>query len=152
MQWDGLSRLVRADDDDSSVTLAYDSLSNNVRETLAGLDVLAAFDGVGNEVGLTYPGGRELLRTFDELDRIASITDASTTGTLAAYSYTGPGRLARRDFGNGTRWELEYSGLNNPFGDHGDRVVRRSTHSVLAGGAPIDDRSFTGTRTATRAR
>jgi YD repeat-containing protein len=56
MQWDGLSRLVRADDDDSSVTLAYDSLSNNVRETLAGLTRSAQRGGGEVRVG-SCPGG-----------------------------------------------------------------------------------------------
>jgi RHS repeat-associated protein len=112
-----------------------------VRETLAGLEVIASFDGVGNELGLTYPGGRAISWVHDELDRISSITEGAVT--LAEYSYTGPGRVARRDFGNGTRWGLEYSGLGNAPGDFGDRVVRRSAHSVIAGGAIVDDRSFT---------
>ncbi len=92
---------------------------------------------------ITYPGGRRIEMQYDELDRLSLLGDDNTTATLASYSYTGAARVARRDFMNGTRWALEYDGLSNAVGDFGDRQVTRSTHSVIAGGAIVDDRSFT---------
>ncbi len=66
-QYDGRSLLVQAQNDDSLVTRAYDSLGNRIRETLnfespsfpPVSDHLTAWmrDGVGNAVALTYPGG-----------------------------------------------------------------------------------------------
>jgi hypothetical protein len=126
-----------------------------VRETLAGLEVLATFDAEGNELGLTYPGGRapqgrsfRYTLPYDELHRIATIADASSTGTLAAYSYTGPSRVSRRDYGNGTRSSGRSESRQAERHQQPLGRPRRPAHEALdaqrhRGGAVIDDRSFT---------
>jgi len=152
-QYDGLSRLIRAEDNDSLVSRQYDSLSNTVREVqnqvppFGAADdrvVLSTYDGIGNKLTCTYPGGRVINTTFDELDRKKTITD--TTGApqmIAAYDYIGPGRVERRDYGNGTRTTYQYDGIANPPNDFGVRRIVGMTHTKIAAGEILDDRTFT---------
>jgi RHS repeat-associated protein len=106
--WDGLSRLVAATDnndpatpaDDSTLAFTYDSLSNRRSETQNGRAVTHTYDGLGNRLSLTYPGGTALTYTYDELNRVETIADAG--GAIATYDYIGPLRLLRRTNGNGT--------------------------------------------------
>src|SRR4030095_1214146 len=65
-EYDGLSRLVRAEDDDSVVTRGYDSFSRVIRETLNGQATSATYDGVGNLLRSVYPGGRVIVAEYDE--------------------------------------------------------------------------------------
>ena len=90
--YDGLSRLVRAQDDDSTVLRRHDSLSNLVAETQNGRTLTAVFDGEGNRRSCTYPGGRAFTSSFDELNRMDSISD---TQVLATWDFFGPGRVER---------------------------------------------------------
>ena len=106
--YDGLSRLVRATDDDSVVTRAYDSLSNLLLETQNGQNVACTFDGVGNMTTCRYPGGRLIMNTFDELERKQTISDED--GMIATYAFIGPRRVAQRDYGNDTRMTVGYDG------------------------------------------
>ena len=78
--YDGLSRLVDAQDDDSLVTFAYDSLGNRTSESLAIGPVPAhvttsLFDGVGNLTLCVYPSGRQLGYQYDAVDRVIQIND-----------------------------------------------------------------------------
>ncbi len=68
-KYDGLSRLIHAADDDSLVTRSYDSLSRVTSEELNGQTTTCCYDGVGNELLSTYPGGRVSFCTYDELER-----------------------------------------------------------------------------------
>jgi len=151
-KYDGLSRIVYAEDDDSLVELAYDSLSNLIRETqyhgvppfLNGQEVVSAYDGAGNRLTCTYPGGRVVTGTFDALERLSTISDQG--GLIVSYDYVGSDRVEQRDYGNGTRLEFEYDGITgipNPPNDFGVRRIIRTKHSVISGGALIDDRSYT---------
>jgi YD repeat-containing protein len=145
--YDGRSRLIRAQDNDSLVTRGsagasgYDSLSNVLRETqqitapaTPPRTVVAQYDGESNQTRLTHPppGVRVILRTYDVLDRPLVVSD-NPVPIIASYSYIGRLRLERRDYGNGTRYEPSYDGV---------RRMTRSFHSVIVGGAPIDDRLY----------
>jgi len=115
--WDGLSRMVGASDDndpdvpsdDNNRAFSYDSLSNRRTETQDGHMVSATFDGVGNRLSLTYPGGTVLTYTHDALNRVTSIADAS--GELARYAYIGPRRVLSRTGGNGTYTTYAFDAL-----------------------------------------
>jgi len=106
--YDGLSRLVLAEDDDSIVTRGYDSLSRIILETLNGVRTDSLFDGVGNRLSLIYPSGHVITNAFDAADRLAAIGD--DLGLIARYTYRG-GQAVRKDFGNGTRQSLTYDTL-----------------------------------------
>lgn len=165
-QYDGLSRLVRAQDDDSlvvrgsSTTSGYDSLSNVLRETQQVLPagpqrtVIAEYDGVSNATQLVYPGGRTIARTYDALDRPLQVNDVPPSGTpIATYQYAGPSRLARRTYGNGIRTEFTYDGITgipNPPGDMGVQRVIRTRHATFPGGVVVDERANTWNRDGDR--
>lgn len=148
--YDGLGRIVRAEDDDALVTRTYDSLSNLLTDVQNGRTVACTYDGMGNHTGCLYPGGRAVSSTFDALNRIASITD--TTGApqlIAEYRYVGPARVERRDLGNGTRTEYTYDGIDgvpNPAGDFGFGRVVRTRHTHVGSGTVLDDRTYTWDR------
>lgn len=97
-KFDGQSRLVHAQDNDSTVTRSWDSLSALRTETQNGAAVTYSHDGMGNRVGLVYPGGKQVSRTFDRLNRIKTITNA---GPAASYDYVGPVRVEMRTTGPG---------------------------------------------------
>jgi len=139
--YDGLSRMVRARDDDSLVTRDWDSLSFLVTETQNGRGVLYLRNGIGNTISVTYPSGAVITRQYDSLDRVARIDEPPFF--VASFGYAGPSRLERRDVFNGTSSELAYNGVvgaPNAPGDNGFKQVVGSTH--LRGAAPIDVRTY----------
>jgi YD repeat-containing protein len=181
-EYDGLSRMVQAQDNDSLVKREYDSMSNIVKEVQnqspPGFDsaddrvVLSAYDGVGNKLRCTYPGGREITITYDPLDRKKTITDTTpspspfkgegrgegfargTTGLIATYDFVGPGRVQRRTYNaNGTRCDYDYDGVslvpggpvNNDMGDFGVKRITRTRHTVAGVTCASDIDCPTGT-------
>ena len=157
-QYDGLSRVITAEDNDSFVsrgsvsTSGYDSLDNVLRETqrILGVPVrtvTAAYDGDGGQTLLVYPGGRAIARTYDVLDRPSLVReDPAGPGTaIATYWYVGPERLERRDYGNNVRLTPTYDGIDgvpNAPGDFGVRSVARTLHKRTGlGGPETDDRT-----------
>ncbi len=146
-RFDGLSRVVQAENDRSVITRAYDSFSRVRRETQNGRTVTTGFDALGNLVTAIYPGGRTITTTYDALNRKKLIQDAA--GVLATYEYAGPGRTRRRTYGNGTETVFEHDGrqgVANPVGDYGVRRIVRTTHARTAGGEVIDHRTYTWDR------
>ncbi len=133
-QYDGRSRLVLAQDDDSQVTRSYNSLSRVTCETLNGQTTTSIYDGVGNMLQCTYPGGRMITTTYDELDRKKLIVDQF--GPIAEYTYLGPNRVERRDYANNTRCIYQYDGVK--------RIIA-TTHTFDPNGAAqdFDKRSYT---------
>ncbi len=146
-EYDGLSRLVLAEDDDSLVTRDYDSLSRITREVLNGQTTLCVYDGVGNQTQCTYPSGHVVTCTFDDLERKKTVSDQQ--GLIASYNYVGPSRVERRDYGNGTRCDYTYDGVTgvpNPANDFGVKQMIRSRHVRVGDGVVIDDRTYTWDR------
>lgn len=133
-KYDGRSRLVLAKDDDSEITRSYNSLSNMTREALNGKTTISIYDGVGNMLSCTYPGGRRIITSYDELERKRLITDQF--GPIAEYKYIGPNRVERRDYANNTRCTYQYDGVKR---------MTRSTHVFDPANIArvFDDRSYT---------
>ncbi len=150
-EYDGLGRLVLAQDDDSLVTRGYDSLGNGIEESVNGLMTASAFDGAGNLLVCIYPSGRIVTRTYDGLNRVKTVSD-NLVGALATYEYIGPGRVERRVLtANGTRCNYSYDGiLPNPPGDFGVKQVVRTTHERISTGTILDDRSYKWDRTGNK--
>ncbi len=145
--YDGLSRLASAADDDSLVTRSYDSLSRVTRETLNGQLTTSLYDGVGNKLRCIYPSGRVVTTVYDELDRKKIISDSN--GLIAEYLYVGPGRVEQREYGNGTRTDYSYNGIQgvpNPPNDFGVKRIIRTRHTRIGDGLVIDDRTYTWDR------
>ncbi len=151
--YDGLSRLVSAENNGSLMTRTYDSLSNLSRETLNydapsfgaanNETVIFTRDGVGNATSIEYPGARLLTNTFDALERAETIIDGATT--LATFSYAGPNRLERIVRANDTRSTYKYdgaSGVADPSGDSGVKQVITAQHEKIGSPGFLDNRSF----------
>ncbi|MGE3166838.1 MAG: DUF6531 domain-containing protein [Planctomycetota bacterium] len=135
--YDGRSLLRSATNDDSTHGFDYDSLGNPVRETLNGESTQRSYDAVGNELALSYPGGRHITFEYDALDRLSSVSDTTLSAPLVmdTYQYIGL-RLLRRDCATNTRLSFEYDA---------DRRVSRTLHvrnPGLATAQVIDDRSY----------
>ena len=155
-KYDGLSRLVHAEDNDSKILRHYDSMNNVTKEELWIDDPTAQeptgitttlFDGVGNMTFCTYPGGRTVTCTFDELERKKIISDQN--GQIAEYFYIGPSRFERRTYGNGTQTDYSYDGITdieNPENDFGVKRIIQTKHTKTDDGTILDDRTFTWDR------
>jgi RHS repeat-associated protein len=137
-QFDGLSRIVLAGNNDSLVVRSYSSLSRILRETQqvvssgAPAQTLAfTYDSAGNCLASTYPGGRTVNYTYDRLNRRQMVTNAA--GLIAAYSYIGPGRVERRDYGNGTRMLIDYDAI---------RRLTNHSHLVISSGTNFESRGY----------
>ena len=83
-EYDGRSRVIHGEDNDSVLTYGYNSLSHTTSETVLGQTITSVYDGVGNRVSCTYPGGRAITCIYDELDRKKTISDGG--GTVVSYA------------------------------------------------------------------
>jgi RHS repeat-associated protein len=108
-QYDGLSRITYAFDnndpttasDDSTVTDAYDSLGRIIEEaqTIGGQPtqvISSAWRADNLRSALTYPDGRVVDYTYDDLGRIKTISDQGASQPLAIYDYIGEDRVLER--------------------------------------------------------
>ena len=106
--YDGASRITFTENNDGfpegtmTCDFTYDSMHNRTQDNQMGLAVDSVHDGVGNRIECTYPGqfggGRRVLdSTFDDLNRLQSISDSART--IATMHYKGPARLERRTYG-----------------------------------------------------
>jgi RHS repeat-associated protein len=141
--YDGLDRLVLAEDDDSLVAREYDSLSNAVSETQNGLLINSQYDGIGNESQCVYPNGRTIDRLYDGLNRVIGTSDSS--GPISNFSYVGPDRLEFRSLSNGTTTLIIYDGITGVPNRPGDFGVKRPAsifHENPGAGAIIDARDL----------
>ncbi len=97
--YDGLGRIVKAENDDSIVSRTYDSMDNLIEEDLsisgaAGKKTARTFDKVGNETLCNYPGPRSVGTSYDDLNR------KSSTGTDVDFYYLGRHLIEAREFGS----------------------------------------------------
>ncbi len=106
--YDGLGRLVRAQSGDVAVDRVYDSLSRMTSETSGGRTIAFQHDDTGNPVETTFSNGSKSVRSFDALNRIATIQNAATNG------YRGHGLLQRQALGNGLTRGLTFDGARRP--------------------------------------
>ena len=109
-EYDGLSRVTKAGDnndpanssDDSLVQRHYDSLGRLLEESQNGKVVSYNWSQTADPVDLTYPNGRKIEYSLDQLNRLRTIKNSGSTTTIAAYDYIG-NRLIERVHANGTR-------------------------------------------------
>ncbi len=129
-QYDGLSRRTlltdnnnpQTADDDWTIEVGYDSLNQAISQKQNGRFVNSLFDGVGNQLSLTYPTGRQVNRQYDELDRLIQINEPNSESVIAEYNYMGFGRMTERRNGNGTRLRT-HNGTNLTGFDANKRVI-----------------------------
>jgi RHS repeat-associated protein len=153
--YDGLDRMLSAEVRENGnrtglLSWQYDSMSNAVSAIQDGKGISRRFDGEGNLLALTYPDNISVTRTFDPLQRIKRIERGSEKVT--GYTYIGPDRVFRQEFGNNTYLSRKYdgaqriikniSGLNNAVFDGAkyqyDAVGQRIEGKSLPGQGKID--------------
>jgi RHS repeat-associated protein len=136
-QYDGLSRMVQAMDnndpanaaDDSVITYAYDSLSRQFEEnqqigSLPAQTISTGWRAENLQSTLAYPNDRVVEYTYDDLDRLNTITDQGAALPIVDYDYVGTSRVLQRRYPlNGTRMtylddagtaDSGYDGLRRP--------------------------------------
>lgn len=120
-EYDGLGRVLSAENDNGLIEYTYDSFSFMLNEAFERKEVRSTYDLTGFRTGLVYPNGRELHLTSDGLNRISSIvnehfgTGDSYPGDkndedLVVNQFVGPSRLRSKTFANGARTEFDYDG------------------------------------------
>jgi len=155
--YDGLGRLRTAENGFAKITREYDSRMNVIRE-IQNIDqaggfpaasdrvVDYAFDVANNNSNMTYPSGREIYRTYDELNRLAGIfNDNLLADPITEFGYIGR-RLATRANGNGTITGYQYSGFDGALvetDDFGFGRVNKITTSKVSTGTIFDAFTFT---------
>ena len=149
-RYDGLSQLVLGTNDTSMVEYSYDSMGNLAKAKADCIAAFATFDGEGNRLSLTYPGGRIMQSTFGRDNRLSAVGTIPFVGadvsSVATFSYDGLDRLSRIARGNGVNTRINWNGLQTPAnsaGDFGWQQVARVNHARSQGGAVIDQRAFT---------
>jgi len=103
---DGLGRVTTGVDDDSVLTIRYDSASNVVLDDVNGAAAAAVHDGVGNMVHLDYPGGRAVDFLPDKIGNVQATLEGGSF--IGFYQYLGTDRIERRYQGNLTVTEDTY--------------------------------------------
>ncbi|MAO24286.1 MAG: hypothetical protein CMJ25_26340 [Phycisphaerae bacterium] len=162
--YDGLGRLRTALNDFAKVTREYDSRSNVTREitntdtasdfTNTSFDrvVEYVFDQANNNIQITYPSGREIYRTYDELNRLAGIFSELNTDPVTEFGYIGR-RVESRSNGNGTRTGYNYNGYSGALVESSDKGFGRMnkiTTSKVSTSTILDAFTFTWDETQNR--
>ncbi|MCC6149669.1 MAG: RHS repeat protein [Planctomycetes bacterium] len=118
--YDALGRIVQSTNAEGGQTLCTETFNYNTISCvesstqnlwrrdglhLGAYNATRTFDSRGFCTGQTFPNGREVHFTADELGRVSGVTQGSDS--LADYSYTGS-RIDSVVFGNGTQCEYGY--------------------------------------------
>jgi len=160
--YDGLGRLLTAENDFANVTREYDSRSNVLKEVQnadyansfpvgSNRIVEYAFDLANNNAQITYPSGRAIYRTYDELNRLAGIFNDYNAGTgtysdpVTELEYIGR-RVESRNHGNDTRTAYSFNGYSGALvetGDKGFGRVNKITTTNTSSSTILDAFTFT---------
>jgi YD repeat-containing protein len=101
-EYDALSRLTQAQDDDSTVQFTYDSLSRVLTEVQGdnpleqtGKSVTTTWNAEDQPTKIAYPSTFEARRTLDVLGRLSVLKDDDDV-TLASFDLYGPGGRTKK--------------------------------------------------------
>ncbi|NIM11129.1 MAG: hypothetical protein GTO45_04005 [Candidatus Aminicenantes bacterium] len=141
-EYDGMSRLTRATDnnnpynsnDDSVVERKYDSLGRPIEEIQDNKVLSMNWTGNFDPKDQTYPNDRKIEFTLDKLNRLTSIKDSEASKPIAAYDYIG-GRVLERTYANGTRLTMLNNSGNKDKGY--DKMGRLVKMRHLKGSTPL---------------
>jgi YD repeat-containing protein len=73
--YNGLNRLAAAVTGDVAVERHFDSLSRLLAEAQPNGTVQYAYDGAGNRTHVAYPGGQQIRKTYDVLNRVSEVRE-----------------------------------------------------------------------------
>ena len=106
---DELTKVVREYDSRSSVTREIQNIEGPGFASVSDRIVQYNFDEANNTSQIMYPSGRVINRSYDELNRLASIADPQMTLPITEFDYIGH-RVQRRTNGNNTQTDYAYNG------------------------------------------
>ncbi len=111
--YDKTGRLTRAEDEKANtLELSYDSLSRIIKSRENGLEMAYEYDAAGNQVKQIYPEGKEVLREYDELDLLKTLTDFNNKKTK--YEYDKEGNVIKIWHPDMSSTEIDYNSLGLP--------------------------------------
>ncbi|MCP4150543.1 MAG: hypothetical protein GY757_22545, partial [bacterium] len=123
--YDGLGRVTKASNNNSEVEFYYDKAGRvekeiqRLKDTVATQEVVIAtnellyqYDDNGNITSLTYPSGKVLTITPDDLDRISTINTGNKA--LATYTYEGKGKVIQKSLQNAITMDSGYDAGRRP--------------------------------------
>jgi YD repeat-containing protein len=120
-EYDGLSRVNYASDNDSQLNFQYDRASRLDWEKRADKLIDYTYDKLSNLRKIQYPNTRLFDRDFDQLNRMNLIKENNIT--IADMKHIGRSyRLLRKQYGNGDLIEYIY--------DHGRRLTTKETKNL----------------------
>jgi RHS repeat-associated protein len=140
--FDDLGRVIETSTGEGVQTSAvFDSLGRELEESLQigsgpKRTVTRGFDAAGNAVSLRYPSGLQLSRTFDPLNRLASIQEQGVATPIVSYTHVGS-RVASKTYGNGIAetWSYDPNGRLQSIEDRlGTTLVRATSYTWSLGG------------------
>jgi YD repeat-containing protein len=108
--YDGSGRLLTASGRDT-LHRTYDSLSNVTTEVQRLGTVRFEHDSAGNLIGLVYPSGREVRRTYDQRQRVTSVRNGDGT-PIATFEYGDTDRVTKIQYGDALIATFEYDANN----------------------------------------
>jgi len=100
--YDPAGRILSANNESAELSFAYDPLGRLVRavDGLKEEQIDYTYDAMDNRLSLSWAGARRTIRyTYDELNRMASVTDSEDGVTTFAYDKMG--RETQREYPNG---------------------------------------------------
>ena len=109
--YDNLGRLTAAVNSACSLSYTYDDLNRVTQAVQDGKTVSYTYDAMGNRTRLTYPDNSFVTYTYNALNRLVQIKNA-TEETIADFTYDELSRRTRLDLRNGTRTEYQYDTLH----------------------------------------
>lgn len=104
--YDGAGRLLAASGRET-LHRTYDSLSNVKTEVQDLGTVRFTHDSAGNLIGLVYPSGREVRRTYDKRRRVTSVREGDGT-PIATFEYDDTDRVKKLHYGDALIATFEY--------------------------------------------
>ncbi len=124
--YDGMNRIKTASNGDSTISRSYDAVGRLISETQNGKTVQFGYNKLNGVSSLTYPNGRVLTRTFDNLNRLKDIKDGGSL--IAELIYKGKfGRYASKKYGNGDNVGYTYDNGRRMT----DKIVTNSAGTVV---------------------
>ncbi|MCK4760683.1 MAG: hypothetical protein KAW12_00690, partial [Candidatus Aminicenantes bacterium] len=125
-EYDGLSRLTKAGNDNYTIERKYDALNRLLEEKQMGesINYTYSVDDNRRKMSIEYPNGRIIERDFDILDRVSKIRSESES--ITDYSYIGKSyRLLSKQYGNGDLISYLY--------DQGRRLTTKESKNSAQG-------------------
>ena len=126
--YDDAGRIISATNGAGTVNIGYDALNRIVSESFDNRTVTYSYNDAGRTQTISYPGGRTVVKSYDDRSRLASVF--SNDQLIAEYSYNSENLPVNILYGNGTITTMQY--------DMGNRMT-----SMQNSGPNILNNSFT---------